>query len=123
MTVKFSFFQTSLFCLVQVTSYELHYYPRVDSTTMLTQLVSVVEGAVPTNHTLHGLSPFTEYVVMVRMHGYYRDGMGGVQMVVSNFSNFVTLQTQEDGKVKVYIDKARIYHGEKLPLNKDNSIL
>lgn len=91
--------------MVQVTSYELHYHSLVDPATMLTQLVSLVEGAVPTNHTLQGLSPFTSYVVMVQVHGYYlhnSDGVGGVQMVVSNFSNSVTFRTHEDGKVKVY---------------------
>ena len=99
-------------------SYELHYYAQDDPNSTYTEILAAealapgADGMVTASHTLQHLRPYLEHVGMVRAlvtHG--SDGEAAYRTIVSNFSNSVTFQTQEDGKVNEYLLVLKIWWG------------
>ncbi len=99
--------QVPQYCGMTMTAYEIQYSSLVNPERKFIQLVMstspfTVLAATPLhlNHTLHGLAPFTQYQVEVRVHGHWNpgNGRGSQLMLVSNFSDPVSFQTQEGGK-------------------------
>ena len=109
-----SFFQVPPTCSVQITSYEVQYFSMVEPETKLISTLPSDDSAligrenVVVNYTVTNLSPHLRYSLRVRIYGYQGARGGGYgegdvrnerlsHLVISNYSNFISFQTLEDG--------------------------
>lgn len=86
----------------RVTSYELEYYSLLESDQILTHTFSSTEQPteipIRVSHILQHLGGYLEYRVRVRVHGTFAEGGDFAQTVVSNFSEYFSFRTAEDGR-------------------------